>query len=76
MLEPNFGVTTHNHIDTRSEASTDSDENYQSPAYYQKLVTKNKVTPKDKAKSSLCRNFSEKGYCPYGYKCQFAHGIE
>ena len=27
-----------------------------------------------KAKSSLCRNFSEKGSCPYGNKCQFAHG--
>jgi butyrate response factor len=27
-----------------------------------------------KAKSSLCRNFMEKGFCPYGSKCQFAHG--
>lgn len=27
-----------------------------------------------KAKSSLCRNFMEKGTCPYGNKCQFAHG--
>lgn len=27
-----------------------------------------------KAKSSLCRNFMEKGVCPYGNKCQFAHG--
>ena len=27
-----------------------------------------------KAKSSLCRNFMEKGSCPYGNKCQFAHG--
>jgi hypothetical protein len=27
-----------------------------------------------KAKSSLCRNFMERGNCPYGTKCQFAHG--
>lgn len=27
-----------------------------------------------KAKSSLCKNFMEKGSCPYGSKCQFAHG--
>ena len=27
-----------------------------------------------KAKSSLCKNFMEKGFCPYGSKCQFAHG--
>jgi butyrate response factor 1 len=27
-----------------------------------------------KAKSSLCKNFMEKGFCPYGAKCQFAHG--
>jgi hypothetical protein len=27
-----------------------------------------------KAKSSLCRNYMEKGTCPYGAKCQFAHG--
>ena len=27
-----------------------------------------------KAKSSLCKNYMEKGECPYGSKCQFAHG--
>lgn len=27
-----------------------------------------------KAKSSLCRNYMQKGNCPYGTKCQFAHG--
>jgi len=35
----------------------------------------NKVS-NSKAKSSLCRNFMEKGLCPYGSKCQFAHGTE
>ena len=30
----------------------------------------------NKIKSSLCRKYSENGYCPYGIKCQFAHGLE
>ena len=27
-----------------------------------------------KIKRSLCRNFTDQGFCPYGDKCQFAHG--
>jgi len=27
-------------------------------------------------KTELCRSFSETGFCRYGNKCQFAHGIE
>lgn len=30
---------------------------------------------KNKIKTSLCKKWAESGYCPYGYKCQFAHGI-
>lgn len=26
-------------------------------------------------KTELCRSFSESGFCRYGDKCQFAHGI-
>ena len=29
-----------------------------------------------KIKSSLCKNFMLHGFCPYGEKCQFAHGPE
>ena len=29
-----------------------------------------------KYKTELCKKFSEKGYCPYGNKCRFAHGKE
>ncbi len=29
-----------------------------------------------KYKTELCKTFSEKGKCPYGYKCRFAHGKE
>lgn len=57
-----------------SEISTDGDDCVESmrKGQYSKLKAKNNHS---KAKSSLCRNFSEKGYCPYGKKCQFAHGI-
>eukprot|EP00455_Lapot_gusevi_P014775 TRINITY_DN1742_c0_g2_i1.p1 TRINITY_DN1742_c0_g2~~TRINITY_DN1742_c0_g2_i1.p1 ORF type:complete len:209 (-),score=16.65 TRINITY_DN1742_c0_g2_i1:15-641(-) len=27
-------------------------------------------------KTELCRSFSETGYCRYGNKCQFAHGLQ
>lgn len=27
-----------------------------------------------KYKTELCRTFEEKGACPYGQKCRFAHG--
>lgn len=29
-----------------------------------------------KEKSELCKKFMEKGSCPYGYKCKFAHGSQ
>lgn len=31
---------------------------------------------RSKVKSSLCKNFATHGFCPYGKKCQFAHGPE
>lgn len=31
---------------------------------------------RSKLKSSLCKNFASRGFCPYGKKCQFAHGPE
>lgn len=24
----------------------------------------------------MCKNYSEKGFCPYGEKCKFAHGLD
>ena len=30
----------------------------------------------NKIKVELCKNFVEKGYCPYENRCKFAHGIE
>ena len=62
------------HFDAVSEASTDGYD-YQCSVLNPKVGSKKNVQ-KNKAKSSLCKNFSEKGYCPYGFKCQFAHGLE
>jgi butyrate response factor len=63
--------------DTHSDVSTDHDDLEHTPEH-------SHITPpytpskhrSSKAKSSLCRNFTEKGFCPYGSKCQFAHGPE
>lgn len=62
------------HFDTVSEASTDGDDciTLQNCA----ISSKKKNIAKTKAKSSLCKNFAEREYCPYGEKCQFAHGVE
>lgn len=60
--------------DTVSEASTEGDDHVCLKSY--RISSSNKNLAKNKVKSSLCRNFAEKGFCPYGAKCQFAHGIE
>jgi len=33
-----------------------------------------KSSSNNKVKSSLCKNFTQTGLCPYADKCQFAHG--
>jgi len=30
---------------------------------------------RNKVKTSLCKKYAETGSCPYGFKCQFAHGL-
>ena len=32
--------------------------------------------PPEKYKTELCKKFQSNGFCPYGNKCQFAHGKE
>ena len=41
---------------------------------YNMLLKENRNDPK--YKTELCKTFSEKGSCPYGSKCRFAHGKE
>lgn len=62
-------------FDTLSETSTESCEIPDSLGHLDYLLHgRNPQSSNNKAKSSLCRNFMEKGSCPYGSKCQFAHG--
>lgn len=56
-----------------SEVSTDNDEPIQGAKV---CPGKKQLAHMSKAKSSLCRNFTSKGFCPYGRKCQFAHGVQ
>ena len=72
-------VPTQPHFDAVSDASTDGDLEYQDFSIYNATPKhKNINSPmksNEKVKTSLCRKFCEKGYCPYGNKCQFAHGV-
>ena len=33
-------------------------------------------SPYQKEKVELCRQYMETGYCPYGERCKFAHGLQ
>ena len=58
-------------FDLSSCISTESDSNDEREEEFYLL----KTNPA-KHKTELCKNFSELGRCPYGYKCRFAHGTE
>ena len=40
----------------------------------EKPTSPNVLQYNTKIKSSLCKNYMERGTCPYGRRCQFAHG--
>lgn len=40
-----------------------------------KVKSQVQETPKQLYKTELCESFTLKGSCPYGSKCQFAHGL-
>jgi len=69
--------SVHSHFDNKSETSTEGDEHDLHIDYLPN--SKNFTTlqkSSSKAKSSLCKNFMQRGHCPYGSRCQFAHGPE
>lgn len=73
----NIQESFHSHFDSKSETSTDGDDRDLHIEYLGN--SRNFPTlPKgsSKAKSSLCKNFMQRGHCPYGGRCQFAHGPE
>jgi hypothetical protein len=62
-------------FDVKSETSTEGEENdYLHEISLQAFSKASMRAFCSKAKTSLCKNFTEKGYCSYGKKCQFAHG--
>ncbi|CAI4035064.1 hypothetical protein SMKI_12G2020 [Saccharomyces mikatae IFO 1815] len=42
---------------------------------HSKVKSQPQETPKQLYKTELCESFTLKGSCPYGSKCQFAHGL-
>ena len=66
-----------NCFDLKSETSTEGEENDFIQDYGCNFAARSPFRNGcSKAKTSLCKNFTEKGYCSYGKKCQFAHGPE
>lgn len=61
--------------DVKSETSTDGDENDFTQDTHPLFCPQGRGVC-SKAKTSLCKNFTERGHCPYGRRCQFAHGPE
>lgn len=47
---------------------------YKRQACYDREYAIRESAQNTKAKSSLCKNFTQTGACKYGSKCQFAHG--
>ena len=69
--------TSPHHSDTKSEASTDNDDldhDLSTPVVLQVPIPSKTYHPKNK--TSLCKNFTQNGHCPYGSRCQFAHGLQ
>lgn len=58
--------TSYTHSDNHSDISTDSGDIYDIIRDDKHHPKKSSFVLNSKAKSSLCRNFMDKGECPYG----------
>lgn len=78
-----------NHSSSKSINSEETNSNSHSPSGTPKKLTilelekglmetsvKTQKKNDPKYKTELCKKFAEKGFCPYGSKCRFAHGKE
>lgn len=43
---------------------------------FENVSASGRTTDESKYKTELCKNWIEKGYCSYGGKCRFAHGVK
>ena len=67
QIRPSFYSHFHKTPEVHKAESTDDEGS-------QEEVPRTLKTNICKFKTEMCKNFSENGYCPYGEKCQFAHG--
>lgn len=72
---PSSPFRTAKHSDKSLDTSAESED---SGAICQRTISHSTMpyltSFSSKIKHSLCRNFTEQGFCPYGNRCQFAHG--
>ncbi|KAG7798848.1 hypothetical protein KL929_001891 [Ogataea haglerorum] len=60
-----------------SQSSSVSSHSQKSHKVFPSSSVKSKaIVDRDLYKTEMCTQYQEKGYCPYGSKCQFAHGEE
>lgn len=59
---------------TKTDPDTETDEDCAINIQQKGLRHHHPGHSHSKLKSSLCRNYARNGSCPYGEKCQFAHG--
>lgn len=58
----------------KSDPDTETDETETFIPKGKENIPYNVDQSHSKLKSSLCKNYAIQGFCPYGKKCQFAHG--
>ncbi|ESW98415.1 hypothetical protein KL918_005138 [Ogataea parapolymorpha] len=60
----------------QQRSSTSSHSHKSHKAFPSSSVKSKATVDRDLYKTEMCTQFQEKGSCPYGAKCQFAHGEE
>ncbi|KAJ5070744.1 protein tis11 [Anaeramoeba ignava] len=75
-----FHVWSFKKSNSNSNSNSKSNSNSNSKKRKEKKEKKEKIDEEklkqDLYKTELCQAFEETGYCKYGKRCQFAHGIE
>ncbi len=74
----NWGNTqlAHDFAGPRPDARCDKENLFAAPFCSSDSKRRPDETHPDKYKTELCKNWEEKGFCSYGNKCRFAHGVD
>ena len=62
--------------DTNEDSDEEKTHYWESQGPLEPALREIKHPGNKKLKNELCRNFIRNGTCHYGFKCQFAHGID